>query len=127
MRGKFITLIFVLLATNGFCDNRGRISFEETVFDFGKVAINQKVTHIFVFSNTGSGTLEITKIEAPCGCTSTLLSKKALNPGEKGKLEVTLHTGSTPMKLVRRVYVHSTDPEVEIVKLIVKADVQAKR
>lgn len=124
MKRKIFILLFVALFTYGFGNPTGKIAFEETSFDFGKVETNQKVTHVFVFTNIGTAPLEIKKIEAPCGCTSTLLSKKTLMPGEKGKLEVTLSTGSIPTKLVRRVYVHSSDPDAEMVKLVVKADVQ---
>ncbi len=126
MKKLFFPIISIFLITHGFCGNSGKIAFEETRFDFGKVFIKQKVSHVFVFSNIGANPLEITKIEAPCGCTSTLLSKKIINAGEKGKLEVTLNTGTIPMTLVRRVYVHTSDPEASVVKLIVKANVQGK-
>lgn len=126
MKKLFFPIISIFLLTHGFCGNSGKIAFEETQFDFGRVSVNQKVTHVFVFSNIGTNPLEITKVEAPCGCTSTLLSDKKINPGEKGKLEVTLSTGSIPTTLVRRVYVHSNDPEASVVKLIVKANVQGK-
>lgn len=126
MKKILYPIISIFLLTHGFCGNGGKIAFEETQFDFGKAPIHQKVTHVFVFSNTGNGTLEITKVEAPCGCTTTLLDNKKINPGEKGRLQVTLNTGETPMLLVRRVYVHSNDPETPVVKLIVKANVRSK-
>ncbi len=126
MKKTFFPIIAILIITHGFCGNGPQIAFEETQFDFGKAYVNQEVHHVFVFSNIGNSPLEITKIEAPCGCTSTLLSNKKLNPGEKGKLEVRLATGSIPMILVRRVYVHTNDPEASVVKLIVKANVQQK-
>lgn len=126
MKKLFFPIILIFLLTHGFCGNGGKIAFEETQFDFGTVFINQKVVHVFKFSNIGTTPLEITKVEAPCGCTSTLLSNKKINPGEHGKLEIILNTGSIPTTLVRRVYVHSSDTEAPIVKLIVKANVQRK-
>lgn len=35
-----------------------------TLFDFGKVAINKKLTHTFVFKNIGDTTLKIERLEA---------------------------------------------------------------
>ena len=125
---KKITILFSLIffVTLGFCGEGAKIIFEATEHDFGAVPINKKVTHVFTFSNIGTSPLEITKVEAPCGCTSTLLSNKKINPGEKGKLQVTLATGEYATALVRRVYVHTNDPEASMVKLIVKARVQGK-
>jgi hypothetical protein len=35
---------------------------EETTFAFGKVEINKKLTHTFVFKNTGDGPLKIERL-----------------------------------------------------------------
>jgi hypothetical protein len=125
---KKITILFFLIffVALGFCGEGAKIIFDTTEHDFGTVQMNKKVTHVFTFSNIGTSPLEITKIEAPCGCTSTLLSNKNIIPGEKGKLQVTLATGDYPTTLVRRVYVHTNDPDASMIKLIVKAKVQGK-
>ena len=43
--------------------NDSKITFEYTIFDFGNVAQNTNVTHLFKVSNTGTDTLHITHIK----------------------------------------------------------------
>ncbi len=42
-----------------------QIEFPEgTTFDFGKAGVNEKLTHTFVFENTGDSTLKIDRLKA---------------------------------------------------------------
>src|ERR1044071_6693305 len=47
-----------------------RIEFASRVFDFGKVSAGELVRHDFVFTNTGTASLEITDVRPGCGCTT---------------------------------------------------------
>lgn len=41
-----------------------KITFESSVFDFGRVKAGTRIQHDFVFTNTGNGALEILKAKA---------------------------------------------------------------
>src|SRR5947209_15245475 len=64
-----------------------QITFDQTSFDFGKIQFGQTVVHRFKVSNTGHANLHIKKVQAACGCTSTLIGKMDLAPGEHTEIE----------------------------------------
>lgn len=70
------------------------IVFDRMFFDFGKIAAGQTVMHGFTVSNTGRAALRLEKVAAVCGCTSTLVGKWDLNPGES----TTIVAAYTPPK-----------------------------
>jgi hypothetical protein len=63
------------------------ITFDQTFFDFGKIPHGYKVFHRFKVSNTGKSTLHLTEVKANCGCTSTVVGKMNLEPGESTEIE----------------------------------------
>lgn len=73
------------------------ISFEEAVFNFGKVAEGEVVKHIFEFENTGDAPLVISKVEASCGCTVARdWPKDPIQPGKKGTIAVEFDSSKRP-------------------------------
>lgn len=68
------------------------ITFEEAHKDFGKVKKGEIITTDYEFENTGT---EIIKIELVSGCECTTLDwpRKAIHPGEKGKVNVIFDSG----------------------------------
>ena len=71
-------------------DGTAEIVFETLEHDFGKIVEGSKVSYVFNFKNTGTGTLIISSVETSCGCTVTRFSNKPVHPGGKGKLKVIL-------------------------------------
>jgi hypothetical protein len=63
------------------------ITYDHEAFDFGKIQFGQTVVHRFKISNTGNATLHIKEVKASCGCTSTLIGKMVLAPGESTEIE----------------------------------------
>jgi len=63
------------------------ITVDEMFFDFGEIQHGKTVAHGFKVSNTGQATLHIKEIHANCGCTSTLIGKNDLEPGESTEIE----------------------------------------
>jgi hypothetical protein len=63
------------------------ITFDDMFFNFGKVPAQKAVTHAFVVVNTGKATLHIEEVKAVCGCTSTIVGKKDLEPGESTEIQ----------------------------------------
>jgi hypothetical protein len=63
------------------------ITFDDMNFNFGKIPAQKSVTHAYVVVNTGKATLHIEEIKAVCGCTSTVVGKKDLEPGESTEIQ----------------------------------------
>ena len=69
-----------------------KIKFEQILGDVGKLSAGkgEKRTVTFPFTNVGTGDLVFSSAETSCGCTTVKLPKKAVKPGKKGKLLVTV-------------------------------------
>jgi len=73
-------------------DQKAKIVFEKTVYDYGVIAKGSAGTCVFKFTNEGKGPL-ILKIVAPsCGCTSTSWSKDTIAPGKTGQIDIKYKT-----------------------------------
>lgn len=64
------------------------MTFEEEVFDFGKITQGEKVSHAFIFKNTGNKNLIISNAQGSCGCTVPEWPKEPVLPGKTGKIDV---------------------------------------
>ena len=70
-------------------DNGPRIEFKETEYDFGTVMQGERLSHTFVFTNTGKSDLIISSAHASCGCTTSTPPKAPIKPGETSEIKVT--------------------------------------
>ena len=69
--------------------NAPEITFEKTVYDFGKLPFKGVAECEFIFTNTGKEPLMIQNCPSTCGCTVPTCPKdKPINPGEKGAIKV---------------------------------------
>ena len=65
------------------------ISFEEGEFNFGKVAVGEKITHAYSFVNKGNADLQIAQVTPSCGCTTLKdWPKEPIAPGQSGVITV---------------------------------------
>lgn len=65
------------------------ISFEEAEFNFGKVAVGEKITHAYSFVNKGKAPLQIAQVTPSCGCTTLKdWPKEPIAPGQSGVITV---------------------------------------
>lgn len=87
-----------------------RITFPETVYDFGVMWQEQDVTHEYAFTNTGKSVLKISRVTSSCGCTAALPSKKEFGPGESGTIKVTFRSGRYRDRVTKHINVDSGDP-----------------
>lgn len=62
--------------------------FEETEHQFGKINQGEKVSHTFVFKNTGDAPLIINSASGSCGCTVPEWPHEPIMPGAKGEVHV---------------------------------------
>ena len=91
--------------------------------DFGKVPSNSKSTHAFRITNGGGKDLVITRVHAACGCTSTLLGKSTLAPGESTGLEAVFNTGNGHGPVEKTIRVESNDAKSPAMILSLAAEV----
>ena len=102
-----------------------RLVVEPPQHDFGKLAPDTRATHRFTLSNTGNAPLVIGPVNASCGCTSTVVGKTTLAPGESTELEVTLSTVGLQGAVRRTVQILSNDPIDASQTVAIEAEVLA--
>jgi hypothetical protein len=103
-----------------------RITFPETVYDFGVMWQDQEVTHEYAFTNTGKSALKINTVTSSCGCTAALPSKKEFSPGESGTIKATFHSGRYRDRVTKHITVDSADPVQPRVVLTLTGIVKAE-
>lgn len=103
MRKLIIVLLAVVLPLavmakkKGNAEGQAKISFAETVWDFGTIPEKKGgVSHEFEFTNAGNGNLVILDATAECGCTRPEFPKTPISPGKKQKVKVTYNPLGRP-------------------------------
>ena len=89
---KIIILTMMLLASFNYAaaQKQAKIEFDKTIHDFGTFSASDPVKKCtFTLTNTGDAPLIIHQVLPSCGCTVADFTKTPINPGEKGKIEVT--------------------------------------
>lgn len=107
-----------------------RLAFDSITVDLGKVPDGEPLHHVFKFTNVGGSTLEMREIQASCGCMSTLLTAKTIEPGQGGQLDVKVTTADVTassrslaqtVSILKTVTVTTNDRKQPSVILVVKA------
>jgi hypothetical protein len=100
-----------------------RITFEETVHDFGKLSPGSRNVCEFKFTNTGTAVLRIVDITKTCGCTPWQLDKREYKPQESGVIKVNYNAGRHPGEITKHLYVKSNDPVMPKLGLTIKGNI----
>ena len=93
-----------------FAEPQPRIQFEMPVFNFGKVSSGEVVKHSFVFTNTGSATLEIIDVKPGCGCTTAGAWDKSVEPGKTGSIPLQLNSTGFGGTVTKSATITCNDP-----------------
>jgi len=102
-----------------------KITFENIVYDFGKIGLGgEKKIAEFKFTNTGEGLLKIEEVEKCCGI-EPKLDKTEYAPGESGVLKAE-YQASRPGLDRKILYVKSNDKTKARIALTLKAEVVSK-
>ena len=73
---------------------KSKITFNETIHDFGKVKQNHAVTCTFTFTNTSNEDIAITEVQRSCGCTIPDWNQNPVAKGKTGKISVAYNSSN---------------------------------
>lgn len=68
-----------------------KIQFASTKYDFGRALAGTQVEHDFIFTNTGSATLQITGVQPGCSCTTFGDWTHTVEPGKTGVIPIKIN------------------------------------
>ena len=113
MTKKILMTIVAVFASAAICfAGSPKISFLEKSHDFGTIKEEKgPVKYEFEFTNTGDAPLMIISAKGSCGCTVPTYSKKPIQPGKKGKINVTFSPTGRPGEFHKTVNVKLNTPE----------------
>jgi hypothetical protein len=72
--------------------NVATMQFEQSHFAFGVLTQGQRVSHTYVFKNTGKVPLVISNVLVTCGCTVPEWPKEPIQKGETGNIRIFFNT-----------------------------------
>ncbi len=87
------------------------LTVDQPEYNFGSIGLGYMVKHTFILQNTGDEIMEIIRVRASCGCTTTALPASQLAPGESVPLEVLVLADSGTSKNVS-IYVYTSAPNI---------------
>jgi len=94
--------------------------------DFGQVAKQPDVAHVFAVQNRGTADLVIQNLVTSCGCTTAQLSGSVIPPGQRADLTVVFDPDFhlTEGEVVRLVWFATNDPTQPWVEIRLTAEVE---
>lgn len=108
-------------ASNG--EGIGRMEFEDTVFDFGKIKEGEIVNHTFTFTNTGNEPIILARVSASCGCTTPTYTSTPILPGKTGEIAVEFNS-TGQLGLQQKIITIASNSESIITTVQLKGEVQ---
>ena len=70
------------------------MTFATNEYHFGRVMAGTLVKYVFIVSNTGDQTLEISNVAPGCHCTTAGDWTHQIEPGKTGKIPIQFDSGS---------------------------------
>lgn len=92
-------------------------------FDFGTIPGSKPVSHEFTLVNTSDRIMHITGKTNSCGCVRSAIDTETVLPAGHAIVKVTFNPAAYHGEIQQYVYVNTDDPEHEVYKFTVKADV----
>lgn len=100
-----------------------RIQFATPVHDLGQLKGGEVVKYTYVFTNAGQQVLEVTAIQASCGCTTAGDWSRQVEPGQTGSIPIEFNSGSFNGQVAKSITVICNDPTQPTVALQLKANI----
>ncbi len=103
----------------------GKIQFQMPNYDFGKSKAGDPVKYTFVFTNTGTETLEVKNVRPGCGCTTAGEWTRKVQPGDTGNIPIQVNIAATWPNgpVAKYVDVDSSDPTQASVRLNIRGTI----
>lgn len=103
--------VLVLLTVGG--AQAGTLTAEPNLIEFGTLREGPPVKKMVTLTNHGGTPVMISNVTTSCSCTTTVLEKNSLQPGESAGLEITYNTYKFPGKFQKYVNVSWGNEEAE--------------
>jgi len=100
-----------------------KIQFATPVHDFGQIKGGEVVKYTYVFTNAGHELLEVTGVQASCGCTTAGEWSRQVEPGKTGVIPVQFNSGNFSGQVAKSITVTCNDTNQPTVVLQLKADI----
>lgn len=128
---KILFIAMMILSSIGIAtaqDQMAEIKFEKTTYNFGTFSEDNAIQKCsFTFTNTGNAPLVINQAVASCGCTVPSYTKKPIQPGETGTIEVTYNGGGKFPGHFKKTITIRTNAQTEMVRLYIEGTMEEKK
>lgn len=111
MKKVLLIAIMSCLAIAALAHAAPKVHVDDPVYDFGSTLEGFAVTHVYTIENAGDQILEIYRVAASCGCTTTALATHRLAPGESVDLQIVIDTSGFSGRISKAVYLYVNDPD----------------
>lgn len=112
---RYLLLVFMVFGSLTASNCNGQFDaaalFEQRTHDFGPVARAAKSVHVFEFANNQKTKIEIADTRTSCDCVFAEVLTPIVEPGDRGKVKVTLNTTAFYGKRSAVVTVTFVEPE----------------
>jgi hypothetical protein len=96
----------------------GGLRFHSTIWNFGSVKSGLRKTYEFLFKNTNTKPITLSKVKANCACLKVVQFTEKVSPGENGVINVSLDTkglqGYITKKIIGTIGNAGTDNEEQL-------------
>lgn len=99
------------------------IQFATPVYDFGQIKGGEVVKYTYVFTNVGQQLLEVTAVQASCGCTTAGDWSRQVAPGKTGSIPIEFNSGNFNGQVAKSITVTCNDTNQPTVVLQLKATI----
>lgn len=106
-----------------FADSQPAGGGAAAVFDFGKIDSGHLARHDFIFTNTGTATLEIKDVRPSCGCTTAGTWDKQVEPGKTGIIPLQFNSTGFSGSVTKSATVTCNDSNQSNLVLQLKANI----
>jgi hypothetical protein len=100
-----------------------RIQFATPIHDFGQIKNSEVVKCTFLFTNVGDRLLEVTGVQASCGCTTAGEWSRKVEPGQTGSIPIQFNGGKFSGQVAKSITVSCNDTNQPTVVLQIKANI----
>ena len=126
---KFTYLIIILMLFSVVThaqEPQSMLKFQSMIHNFGHIKEDggEQLCRFFAI-NEGNNSIEVTKIETSCGCTSAQYTKGDIAPNEKFEVTVRFNPFNRPGRIDKHIYIIVSDSEAPI-RLTIEGFVQER-